>query len=439
MTDVLNRVDVDPGEVPGGTGSSVAESGHTDLIEPEPLADQHDSFELSVPARVLVATLAGSVSLLAFTLIASHLPGSRLQAVALTAVAWLELAIAILAVARPSRMLLRRSMALNAVVVGAFMLSHTVGLPGGLRHPTSSATPTASVAAFLALALIAAAGLALARPALGRAWDSSALVLATLVPVAVLVLTTTALLVPRSTGTTDISVVDASTAGAATGPTSTLATSGSPAIDGESAEVAPDVPLDAATQKQLAAQLVIARAAALQYPTVADATRAGMVLAGGMAPGVGAHYEHLDATALAGVKPDGTIDASAPSSFIYAGTAADAPIVGVMFTSLGDTQPVGFAGPNDHWHRHSNLCLKFAGGKIEVPVAPDRDVTADECAGLGGHFLPKSVWMVHAWVVPGWESPKGVFSHDNPNLHCPGPLNADGSDRVDGVGFCLQQ
>ncbi len=40
-------------------------------------------------------------------------------------------------------------------------------------------------------------------------------------------------------------------------------------------------------------------------------------------------------------------------------------------------------------------------------------------------------WMVHAWVVPSWESPLGVFSHDNPNVRC-----ADGTYDTDKSGFC---
>jgi hypothetical protein len=40
-------------------------------------------------------------------------------------------------------------------------------------------------------------------------------------------------------------------------------------------------------------------------------------------------------------------------------------------------------------------------------------------------------WMVHAWVVPGWESPRGVFSHENPDLRC-----ADGTFRTDSIGRC---
>ena len=104
-----------------------------------------------------------------------------------------------------------------------------------------------------------------------------------------------------------------------------------------------------------------------------------------------------------------------------------------MFISIaGGDAPAGFAGPNDHWHRHTNLCIKYgAAGKISVPFAPDRDVTRAQCDKVRGQFMPRTVWMVHAWVVPGWESPKGVFSHADPNLRC-----ADGTVHADAVGFC---
>ena len=91
----------------------------------------------------------------------------------------------------------------------------------------------------------------------------------------------------------------------------------------------------------------------------------------------------------------------------------------------------GFAGPNDHWHRHSNTCVIFAAGGIQVPFAADSDVTKAMCAAKGGTFMERTTWMVHAWVVPGWESPQGVFSHANIDLHC-----GDGTDHVDSVGFC---
>jgi hypothetical protein len=200
----------------------------------------------------------------------------------------------------------------------------------------------------------------------------------------------------------------------------------------EIVENRPDQPLDPATRTKLAAQLVAARTAAAQYPTVASARAAGMIQAGLFAPELGAHfisYANLNRSLL----PDGSVDAQYPPGFIYDGVSPTSKLVGLMYISIvGGTPPAGFAGPNDHWHRHMNLCIKYGThGKISVPFAPDRDVTRAQCDKVRGQFMPRTVWMVHAWVVPGWESPKGVFSHANPDLRC-----ADGTVNTDAVGFC---
>jgi hypothetical protein len=194
------------------------------------------------------------------------------------------------------------------------------------------------------------------------------------------------------------------------------------------AEAQPDAPLDAPTRAALAAQLVSARAAADRLPTVADATAAGFVLAGGFAPGSGAHYVGVTPGGLTG---SGGVDAGHPDTYIYDGTAPGSRIVGLMYNSLSQVAPEGFAGPNDHWHRHSNVCIKYTSGGIEVPFPADSDVTDEQCSSKGGRLLKVTTWMVHAWVVPGWESPQGVFSHNNANLRC-----ADGTLNTDKSGFC---
>jgi hypothetical protein len=53
------------------------------------------------------------------------------------------------------------------------------------------------------------------------------------------------------------------------------------------------------------------------------------------------------------------------------------------------------------------------------------------CDKYHGNFMRQTVWMVHAWVVPGWESPDGVFSHNNTDVKC-----ADGTTKVNAAGFC---
>ena len=76
------------------------------------------------------------------------------------------------------------------------------------------------------------------------------------------------------------------TAAASTGSSATGVAGAAPHTHNldESAELQPDVPLDAATRATLADQLVVAREAALRYPTVADAKAAGYIAAGEFSP-----------------------------------------------------------------------------------------------------------------------------------------------------------
>jgi hypothetical protein len=189
-------------------------------------------------------------------------------------------------------------------------------------------------------------------------------------------------------------------------------------------EQQPDKLLDPQTRAELAAQLVAARNAALQYPTVADAQAAGYhLVGGGYGPGSGAHYIRFGAGLF------GQFDPSTPPTLIYDGTSPTARIVGLMYLGTGanGAAPEGFAGPNDHWHRHSGVCLK--GANVILPV--DADVTQAQCVAKAGFYMKTTTWMVHAWVVPGWESPSGVFSHENPDLPC-----ADGTFHTDTIGQC---
>ena len=195
----------------------------------------------------------------------------------------------------------------------------------------------------------------------------------------------------------------------------------------------PDQPLSSAARALVARQLVEARAAALRYPTVADAERAHMLLAGQFSPETGTHYINLAAVMPRGASARyGSFDAANPASLIYAGTSPTSKVIGVMYLALSVLPPEGFAGPNDHWHRHTNTCVEFTAGKIVVPFPADSSVTEAQCAAVHGSFMRETAWMVHAWVVPGWESPRGVFSHDNSDVLC-----ADGTTKTDATGFCL--
>jgi hypothetical protein len=195
------------------------------------------------------------------------------------------------------------------------------------------------------------------------------------------------------------------------------------------AENQPDQPLDPATRQQLSTELMAARDVALRYPTVADAEAAGYYRAGRFVPGAGAHY----VAGANGLSGEGPIVVDKPMALIYDGISPTSQIVGLMYYAFGGEQgPEGFAGPNDHWHRHRGICIKGGtAGTLDIPLPVDSDATQKECDAAGGRLIEETAWMLHAWVVPSWESPAGVFSHDNPNLHC-----ADGTDDTDEIGFC---
>jgi hypothetical protein len=186
----------------------------------------------------------------------------------------------------------------------------------------------------------------------------------------------------------------------------------------------PDQPLDAATRANLAQELVTARAAALRYPTVADAKRAHLLQAGTFSPETGAHYINISGAL-------GPFDPANPGSYIYDGVSPTSKLIGLMYLSGSAAAPEGFAGPNDHWHRHFNTCVIYTAKEIVVPFAADSDVKQSQCDRVHGTFMRRTTWMVHAWVVPGWESPSGVFAHDNANIRC-----ADGTIKADAAGFC---
>jgi hypothetical protein len=411
-------------------------------VDFEPMAERIKvSVEGSTLRRPVNALLAIVSACNALILMANvgHLSGWK--AAAGIVVAWGLVAFAVVVMARPARMFMGATALVSAVSVGIWLLVNT-----------STAVATSVVLAGTALGALALvlSLMLLGAPDLGTLWSPSTLVLGSIVPVGVAVITTVVLFVAptASAGGSRTATSATGGAGGAKLPASAaLAEATSKVVPGEKspqfqsilqgndteqAELKPYVPLDTADQALLTKQLSSALQAAERFPTVASAKAAGMILAGGMAPGVGAHYQIIGASDLTSL--DGSFNPSDPASWIYASTANNAPIVGVMYESLTAQPPSGFVGPNDHWHRHSNVCVQFTPGKIAVPFAADQSVTPQECADVHGDFMQKTVWMVHAWVVPGWESPQGVFSHDNLHVYCPG-----NTDLVDAIGFCTRQ
>ena len=162
---------------------------------------------------------------------------------------------------------------------------------------------------------------------------------------------------------------------------------------------------DSTTRALLGQQLATARTAAMGFPTVATAEAAGYRKVTGYLPCIGAHYIK---TSLI----DGSFDPAQPEMLLYDSAKPDGRIVGLSYYVVsGSTAPEGFAGPNDPWHQHIGLCVKYG-----VVIGPERWSEA-RCARAGGYKADGSAaWMVHAWVVPGWESAWGTFSGEHPEL-----------------------
>jgi hypothetical protein len=167
------------------------------------------------------------------------------------------------------------------------------------------------------------------------------------------------------------------------------------------------VPLTHAERVELEKQMQLARAVVARFPTTAAAVAGHYDKSTPYVPCIGAHYTNVGLA--------GGFNPSTPSELLYDGTAPDSKLVGLSYLVYHPGgPPPGFAGNNDHWHQHNangGLCLK--GGL----VVGGEDSTPQECADRGGHkVLLIDIWMMHAWVVPGFECSWGVFSGECPEL-----------------------
>ena len=393
--------------------------------------------------RWLLAALSLGAGVIHFAVSGEHYDVSWAHGTFFAVVAWLQLSWAVAVVLRPTRSLLTAGVLLNAGILGVWAVSRVWGVPVGpdAWTPESIALSDA-LSSVCELGIVALALAVLVRPAMAQRQLRPAVAVPVVGVAGLGVAVVSSLAFTPALASSHHHDAGGSHTHSATasGHDHGLASSGHQhgvtTLNGQqvkgvkaadvAAESQPDQPLDATTRATLKTQLTEARDFALRYPTVADATAEGYRLAGGFAPGSGAHY-----ITYSGLTGAGAFDPTKPISLIYDGTNPASQVIGLMYYGLGENAPEGFAGPNDHWHRHSNVCIKNGPNGLDVPFPADQDVTAAQCAGVQGNLLKTTGYMVHAWVVPSWESPLGVFSHDNPDVRC-----ADGTFHTDKAGFC---
>ncbi len=163
------------------------------------------------------------------------------------------------------------------------------------------------------------------------------------------------------------------------------------------------VTLDSVDAPLFDSEWAAAQGAITGYDTQAEAAAVGYIRATAPSGGIGTHWVLWPQIA----KP---FDPAMPSMLLFDERRDPAVLVGYSYALQSPTLPEGFAGANDHWHQHRGLCVDNGWVTREQAAGPDA------CDGIyiaGGDF-----WMLHAWVVPGWENRKGAFAPFNPKL-CP--------------------
>jgi hypothetical protein len=387
--------------------------------------------------RWLLAALSLGAGVIHFAVSGGHFDIGWTHGAFFAVVAWLQLSYAVGVVLRPTRRLLTAGAVLNAGIIGVWAMSRIWGVPVGPNAWTPESVSLADALSTGFEAGIVVLSLAvLARPALAhhKVRPSFATAGLGITGLAVAVVSTVALTPSfasdhhgnsggeaggHSHGATEAKAgkSHAATAGGHAGGHTDAVIKADGTSACEQAGVAnagnsghghrgpvPFQPLDTPTRETLATQVAASNAFVATHPTVADAQADGYVRVTPYVPCIAAHYIKVSAL----MNP---FDPGQPEIALYDGTNPDSKIVGLSYLQFNSSPPEGFAGPNDPWHVHEQLCLG-AGG-----VLGDENTTEQECADRGGHMTKLgNLWMTHMWNVPGWESRWGLFSSEHPDL-----------------------
>lgn len=402
------------------------------------------------PVRWFLAALLVGAAAIHLAVAPSHLDESAAVGAGFLAAAWAQLLLAGIVAFRPTRRALAAVAATNLALIVAWAVSRTAGLPIGSHRgdPEPVTFVDGACVALEAIALLLAVDLATRAPASlagRRGSDGRAArglnAMAVAGAVGAIALATGAIASPSARDHAAGSHSDGGggdgSEDTATGDDGTTTGGGdhhgeAEADDGGFAELqngqmaghhaATDEPLTAEERVLLAQQLASTAELVERYPTLGDAEAAGWTRQGPFGAALGVHYmAPLEAGSFnVAMGEGGTMDpANMPTPMlIFDGLEPNAPLAGFMYMAYGtQSEPEGFAGPNDHWHYHK-LCYKVENGMPTSLLGAD-DITEEECNAAGGQWVENTGYMVHVWSVPGYESPDGMFSELNRKITCP--------------------
>lgn len=367
------------------------------------------SNELDTPMLWLLAALSFGAGVIHLSMVPSHVEESIQLGGAFAAAGWFQIASGIAMLVRPTRRWLLAAVGADVVFIGVWALSRTRGLPawmGGHGHEAIAAADATTVAfesAFVlgALAIIATRLLASAR--------RSGFTVAAVIPVGVLVATTTVLALPSTANHSHHHHRDLEVASAHQHVHSTIGhshaapTSTGGHVHQESDITYADLPPTTKVQIDQVIWLYARR-----YPTAAVAKADGWYQTTKSLYGIGAHYLRVESV--------DRFDPLRPDNLIFDGDGPDAKLAGVMYF-LG-YKPEGFAGPYDVWHEHDAACV--ANG-ITVSLIEESSpiwLSESECRARGGRVQGTAGnWMLHVWIGPDYIDYAPIFAHDHPMLY----------------------
>jgi hypothetical protein len=388
---------------------------------------------------ILVAFSLGA-GVIHFAYSGEHFDVSWAHGTFFAVVAWFQISWAVGIMVRPTRTVLAVGAVVNALVIGTWIMSRVWGVPigPGAWDPEPIALAD-GLATALEVGIVAISLAVVARPALAQQSVRPSLGMAGIgvSGLAVAVVSTLALAPAFASGdhhggeaaghSDDEAAGHEAAEGtdhhASTGEQVEGHTNVVVAADGTSAceqsgygnegnaghghrGPVPFSPLDAKTRASLAAQVQQSNEVVAKYPTAAAAEAAGWRRITPYVPCIAAHY--LNSSVL-----DGTFDPTTPEILLFDGTDPDSHIVGLSYLAFTDPEspPAGFAGDNDPWHIHRQLCIGAQG------VVGDENTSDEQCEARGGRVVPlNNLWMMHMWNVPGWDSRWGLFSSEHPDL-----------------------
>ncbi len=164
-----------------------------------------------------------------------------------------------------------------------------------------------------------------------------------------------------------------------------------------------EAPLLTGDKAVFAYEWLQAQASTSRFDTIEEIEALGYVRSSAPIAGIGAHWVRWPQVA----EP---FDPAWPAMVLYDESVQPALLVGYSYWVQSPSEPVGFAGGNDHWHQHQGLCV------VNGWVDRERSTGPDACAGT--YFPGGDLWMLHAWPVAGYVNRAGTFATFNRKL-CP--------------------